>query len=62
MTQMNRRDFIKTVGLGAASAFVAVPFAEAFEPNRKKLNVLLFTADDLNCDSVGSRILISGEV
>jgi len=53
MIQMNRRDLIKTAGLGAASAFVAVPFTKAFEPNRKKLNVLLFTADDLNCDSVG---------
>jgi len=53
MIQMNRRDLIKTAGLGAASAFVAAPFTEAFEPNRKKLNVLLFAADDLNCDSVG---------
>ena len=53
MIQMNRRDFINTVGLGGAWAFVTAPFAGALGPNRKKLNVLLFTADDLNCDSVG---------
>ncbi|MHC4626938.1 MAG: sulfatase-like hydrolase/transferase, partial [Planctomycetota bacterium] len=50
---MNRRDFIKKAALGAASAFAAVPFARAFERDRKKLNVLLFTADDLHGDSLG---------
>jgi N-sulfoglucosamine sulfohydrolase len=52
MTEMNRRNFIKAVGLSAASGFVAATFARASDP-QKKLNVLLFTADDLNCDSVG---------
>ena len=53
MTQMDRRDFIKAVGLGAASGLITTAFAKGFEPKRKNLNVLLFTADDLNCDSVG---------
>ena len=53
MKQINRRDFIKTVGVGAASALVSAPFAKASGPGGKKLNVLLFTADDLNCDSLG---------
>jgi N-sulfoglucosamine sulfohydrolase len=44
---------MKTAASGAASALVAAPFARAFGPDRNKLNVLLFTADDLHCDSLG---------
>jgi hypothetical protein len=50
---MNRRDFLKVLGPGVVSALTATPFTEAGEPAKPNLNVLLFTADDLNCDSVG---------
>jgi N-sulfoglucosamine sulfohydrolase len=50
---MNRRNFLKALGLGVVSALTATPFTEAGEPAKPNLNVLLFTADDLNCDSVG---------
>ncbi len=36
-----------------ALTFVTSPAAAIEEPERKPLNVLLFTADDLNCDSLG---------
>jgi N-sulfoglucosamine sulfohydrolase len=48
---MNRRDFLKA--LGAVSALTTTTFTEAGDPAKLNLNVLLFTADDLNCDSVG---------
>ena len=50
---MNRRDFIKALGLGTVSALAITPFARAVAPQTKNLNILFFTADDLNCDSVG---------
>lgn len=50
---MNRRDFIKALGLGTVSALAITPFARAVAPQKKNLNILFFTADDLNCDSVG---------
>jgi N-sulfoglucosamine sulfohydrolase len=49
---MLRRDFIKTLGLGAVSALTGNAFAGA-GGSRKHLNILLFTADDLHCKSVG---------
>jgi N-sulfoglucosamine sulfohydrolase len=44
-----RRDFLKTIGL----ALVLPAIAGAQARKQQKLNILLFTADDLNCDSVG---------
>ncbi|RPJ26377.1 MAG: sulfatase, partial [Planctomycetaceae bacterium] len=48
--RMNRRTFIKMLGLTAASAWKGAAFARAAETER--LNILLFTADDLHRDSV----------
>ncbi|MHC4568647.1 MAG: sulfatase family protein, partial [Planctomycetota bacterium] len=50
-----RRDFLKAVGLGAISALRAegVALSDRGQDARDTLNVLLFTADDLNCESVG---------
>jgi len=50
---MNRRDFIKACGLGTLSALTGTSFVKAAETNKKKLNILFFTADDLHCDSLG---------
>jgi len=48
---MNRRAFIGTLGLAAASTVTGVPLALAGAAG--KLNILLFTADDLHRDSLG---------
>ena len=48
---MNRRAFFKTLGWGAACVAGLQPALRGAEPQRK-LNILLFTADDLNCDTV----------
>ena len=50
---MNRRDFIKNLGISAACFVSANPFARAAGSKRRDLNILLFTADDLHRDSVG---------
>ncbi len=50
---MNRRDFLKALGLGIASAPTTVLFNKAFGAKSQNVNILFFTADDLNCDSVG---------
>lgn len=50
---MNRRDFLKTMGLSTASVLAIGPFAQVSGSGQQKLNILLFTADDLHCDSVG---------
>jgi len=52
---MIRRDFLKSLGLGVISALRAegVSPSNRGQDARDMLNVLLFTADDLNCDSVG---------
>jgi len=48
---VNRRAFLKIVGWTAASALGGVPQARAAQSRR--LNILLFTADDLHRDSLG---------
>ncbi len=48
----NRRDFIKSLSLGLF-ALSSPDILKAIESSKQKLNILLFTADDLNCDSVG---------
>jgi N-sulfoglucosamine sulfohydrolase len=50
---MNRRDFLKTIGLSAASVLATGPLGQGSNARKLKLNVLLFTADDLHCNSVG---------
>jgi len=61
MANTSRRQFLKTVGLGAAALALGPAgrtpasgaAAAAGATAAKRLNVLLFTADDMNCDSVG---------
>ena len=50
---MNRRAFLKTLGWGAACIAGLRPVLHGAGPKKGKLNILLFTADDLNCDTVG---------
>jgi N-sulfoglucosamine sulfohydrolase len=50
---MNRRDFLRTLGAGAVSAAAARSRTQAAASGKQKLNILLFTADDLHCASVG---------
>ena len=50
---MNRRDFLKTLGLSTAYTLTMTPFIRAAESKKRNLNILFFTADDLYCDSVG---------
>jgi len=50
---MNRRDFLKTIGLSAASVLATGPIGHGSKSRKLRLNILLFTADDLHCDSVG---------
>ena len=47
---MNRRTFLKTLGWGTAALGIVGP---AWGAGAGRLNVLFFTADDLNCDTVG---------
>lgn len=47
---ISRRDFIR--GVAAGCAVLAIPQL-AFAAETKRPNILLITADDLNCDSVG---------
>ena len=49
---MNRRNFLKTIGLSTASVLAMETFAQPSGSEQQKLNILLFTADDLHYDSV----------
>ncbi len=48
-----RRDFLKTVGFGAAAMAFGPGHILAAPRRAKLMNVLLITADDMNCDCVG---------
>jgi N-sulfoglucosamine sulfohydrolase len=50
---MNRRAFLKTLGWGAASVLSVAGGIRGAEPEKRRLNILLFTADDLHRDSLG---------
>ncbi len=52
-TCMNRRDFLRALGLGAASVATLPLQAETAVSRKERLNVLFFTADDLHCESLG---------
>jgi hypothetical protein len=42
---MNRRNFLKTLGLSAAYTLTISPFVPAAESKKTNLNILFFTAD-----------------
>jgi len=50
---MNRRDFLKALGSATASVVTVTPITYAIGLKRENINILFFTADDLNCDSPG---------
>jgi N-sulfoglucosamine sulfohydrolase len=50
---MKRRAFLKMLGWSATCVAGLPPVLRGIEPAKGKLNILLFTADDLNCDTVG---------
>ena len=50
---MDRRGFLRRVGVGVGAALARRALGGRDESRREPLNVLLFTADDLGCGSVG---------
>ena len=50
---MHRRDFMRRLGLGAAALILGRSSGRAKEAKAARLNVLLFTADDLDRNSLG---------
>ena len=53
-SRLTRRRFLRAIGLGAAAAAApGIVLAAGRSAKKPALNVLLLTADDLNCDSVG---------
>jgi len=59
--RLNRRAFLRRTGLCAAAlahspvrACLGAASAEPTAPARRRLNILLITVDDMNCDSVGA--------
>ncbi len=50
---MNRRDFLKNLGISTACLVTGNSLARATKSGSRKLNVLLFTADDMHRDSLG---------
>lgn len=53
MIVISRRDFIKATAATCAAMAMPVIALSARKTDANRLNVLLITADDLNCDSVG---------
>lgn len=51
---ISRRDFLRGVAVGCAAMAVPDLAFSAVKPPAERLNILLITADDLNCDSVGA--------
>jgi len=49
-----RRCFLKQVAGGAISLGLCSTVRAKDKPNAKRPNILLITADDMNCDSVGA--------
>ena len=50
---MNRRDFFKTVGIGAAAAMLPGTLSAAAAASKRKPNVVLILVDDLGWTDVG---------
>jgi len=50
---ITRRDFMKSVAAGCAALSIPGIALAAEKPKMKRPNIVLITADDLNCDSVG---------
>lgn len=50
---MNRRDFIRKLGVGTACLVSGYSLAHATRSGNQRPNILLFTADDLHRDSLG---------
>lgn len=50
---ITRRDFIRAMAAGCAALSVPQTLFAADNPSAKRPNILLITADDLNCDTVG---------
>ena len=48
---ISRRNFLKYAGISAIGSYLCGSFIQC--QNKKRPNILLITADDLNCDSVG---------
>ena len=48
-----RRDFIRSIGAGAAALAMSGHTVGAARESSQRPNILLITVDDLNCDSVG---------
>jgi N-sulfoglucosamine sulfohydrolase len=53
-SETTRRDFMRAMGALSVSVAVAPGCAGVFRKSLSRPNVLLITADDLNCDSVGA--------
>ena len=49
----SRRQFLRTMGLGAALLASGQAFVFATGKKKTRPNILLITADDMNCDSPG---------
>ena len=50
---MDRRGFLRVVGVGVGAVLARRLAGASYQSGKEPLNVLLFTADDLHCDSLG---------